>query len=84
MTPNDTDTADIDSLTNSLFQTVARQMQRQGFNVYGKQAKSIRAMCREMVTATVDHSDAHTGEEAETYSAVRKAFVSTFRGSAGE
>lgn len=80
MTPNDTNTADIDSLTNSLFQTVARHMQRQGYNVYGKQAKAVRAQCREMVIATVAHSDAHVGEESETFSDVRKAFVSTYRG----
>lgn len=56
------------SLTNSLFQVIAREFQKNGFTVYGTQADEVRKQIDWMVT-TVQHSP-----RSEGHSEIRESF----------
>lgn len=77
-------TTDISSLTNSLFQRVALEMQHQGYTVYGALAKTIRAQCEEIVRTTLEHSAANAGVVSETFSVDRKNYRRRFHGGADQ
>lgn len=75
-----TRTTDAASLTNSLFQKVALEMQQQGYNVHGQLAKAIRAQCEGIVQTTLAHAVSNADNIGETFSQKRKEYRRDFGG----